>query len=431
MDTIFALATAPGRAGVAIVRVSGEQAWTAAEALSGALPKPREAVLRRFRDPESGQAFDQGLLLIFEEDRSFTGEKIAEFQIHGGNAVVNRLLRTLAGIDGLRPAEAGEFTRRAFANGRMDLTQVDGLGDLINAETDVQLDQAMRTLSGRLKVSTENWRAQLTDCLGLLAATIDFADEEIPEGVENRVRTTLDDLLKTLSQELDRFSASRTVREGFEVAIVGKPNIGKSTLLNYLVGRDAAIVTDVPGTTRDIIEAVLDVGGIPVRFLDTAGIRQTEDTVEKLGVTRSKDRAEEADLRVFLLDRESDISDLGVTPDDDDLIVRGKSDLSSTRGGVSGVTGEGTDQLLAGIGNIIEKRVRDPSVMSHIRHVEAVSGAHGSIVEARTALACKPPDAEIVSFHIQEAVSSLDVLVGNIDVESVLGIVFSNFCVGK
>lgn len=283
MDTIFALASAPGKAGVAVLRVSGPSAWAAAEQLAGALPKPREAVLRRLKD-RTGQVLDEALVLLFSEGASFTGEAVAEFHVHGSVAIQRAVLRELEEMDGLRMAEAGEFTRRALENDRLDLTQVEALADLIESETESQRVQALRVFSGALGQRVEDWRRDLVHAASLLEVTIDFADEEVPVDVSGEVRARLDHVLTGLDREIRGMDGAERIRSGFEVAIVGAPNVGKSSLLNALAGRDAAITSEIAGTTRDVIEVRMEIAGLPVTLLDTAGLRETQDPVEKIGI---------------------------------------------------------------------------------------------------------------------------------------------------
>lgn len=429
MDTIFALATAPGRAGVAVVRVSGEGSWDVARALCGPLPEPRYLKLVTLKEPHSASVIDQALVAVFDENASFTGEKVVEFQIHGSNAVVERLLSVISSFDDCRMAEAGEFTLRSFQNGRMDLAQVDGLADLINAESHAQLDQAMRVMSGALSDTVATWRNTLTDAMGLVAAQIDFADEEIPDGLNSQLMQIVGDLKSSLESELSKYDASHIVRSGFEVAIVGQPNVGKSTLLNAIAQRDAAIVTDIPGTTRDIVEVQLMIAGVAVTFLDTAGIRATEDIVESIGVERSIARATSADLRVFLREAVEDVSDFGIAEIDGDISLVAKGDINPGPHAISGKTGDGVPELLSAIEAVIKHRTRHPSQLVNIRHKAAVEKAANALDLAMTQLGSAEP--EIISLYLAESATALDSLVGKIDVEDVLGSVFSNFCVGK
>ena len=332
MSTIFAQASAAGKAGVAVVRISGPQAFSAASQLCGALPAPRQAGLRRLRSA-AGEVLDEALVLCFSEKASFTGEETVELQTHGSVAVVNALLAELGRIDGLRLAEPGEFTRRALANGRLDLAQVEGLADLIASETEAQRQQALRLFSGGLGDLAAHWRERLIRASALLTVTIDFADEEVPVDVSPEVLELIAEVQTAMQAQVDGFGAAERIRTGYEVAIVGPPNVGKSTLLNALAGRDAAITSEVAGTTRDVIEVRMELAGLPVTLLDTAGLRETDDTVEKIGVARALERAKAADLRVFLIESDSK-PEFDPAPDDIVIDVEGRSFRRKVWGGV-------------------------------------------------------------------------------------------------
>lgn len=339
MDTIFALATARGKAGVAVVRLSGPAAHEAVAALCGDVPELRRASVRRLA--WQGEVLDEALVLAFGRGASFTGEDMAELQLHGSLAVVASVIRALSAMQGLRQADPGEFTRRALENGRLDLTQVEGLADLIDAETEMQQRQAMRVLSGAVGKRAEAWRQGLIRAAALIEATIDFADEDVPVDVTPEVREILQGLMTELRRELSGARAAERLRDGFEVAIIGRPNAGKSTLLNALAGREAAITSERAGTTRDVIEVRMNLGGLPVTLLDTAGLRDSEDEIEQIGIARALERAEMADLRVFLQDETGDLPFLA--PREGDIVLQGKADLrpGGLAVGISGKTGKG------------------------------------------------------------------------------------------
>lgn len=427
MDTIFALATAPGRAGVAVIRISGPLARAAAERLAGALP-PSGRSLRMLRD-SAGDTVDEALCLTFAPGHSFTGEDVVELQAHGSPAVVTRVLRLLGEMPGLRMAEAGEFTRRAFENGRLDLAQVEGLADLIDAETEAQRRQAMRVFSGALGAKAEIWRDRLIRAAALVAATIDFADEDVPVDVAPEVAELLDSVRADLARESAGVAVAERIRDGFEVVILGAPNAGKSTLLNALAGREAAITSDRAGTTRDVIEVRLDLRGLPVTLLDTAGLRETEDEVERIGVARALARAGSADVRVWLLLPGENPGDIW---QDGDIVLRAKADVHPGAGpGISGRTGEGVDDLVAAIADRLEQRTASVGVAMRERHRRAMQRAIIHLSRAVETLPHVVQHPEIVAEEINLAIRDIDSIVGRIDVEDILGEIFSRFCIGK
>jgi tRNA modification GTPase len=421
MDTIYALATARGRSGLAVVRISGPAALAAGLALCGSLPAVRVAGLRRL--------MWAGEVLSFAEGASFTGEAVVELHCHGGPAVVGAVLRALADQPGLRLAEPGEFTRRALENGVLDLAQVEGLADLIDAETEAQRRQAVRVLSGAVGRRVDGWRRDLIRAGALLEATIDFADEDVPVDVSPEVLALIDGLMADLGREAAGVAAAERIRDGFEVAIVGAPNAGKSTLLNQLAGREAAITSEIAGTTRDVIEVRMEIAGLPVTFLDTAGLRETEDRLERAGIDRALTRAEAADLRLFL----SDGSALLLEPMGDDLVVMGKADTKSGFEGlaVSGKTGEGVPELMGRIGDILGQRVGSAGALVRERHRVAVTTAIRSLAESRAEVVRPDSRVELAAEHLRQAVRALDALVGRVDVDDLLGEIFASFCIGK
>ncbi|MFB9149108.1 tRNA uridine-5-carboxymethylaminomethyl(34) synthesis GTPase MnmE [Roseovarius ramblicola] len=428
METIFALSTSPGKAGVAVIRVSGAEVSAAATALCGGLPAPRRASLRVLRD-RNGARLDEAVVLYFPEGASFTGEPVIEFQTHGSPAVITALLRQLGNLPGLRAADPGEFTRRALANGRLDLTQVEALADLLDSETEAQRRQAMRVFSGSLGRKCGEWRAALVRALALLEVTIDFADEEVPVDVFPEVRAALTSVKSGLEAEISGFAVAERIRSGFEVAILGAPNAGKSTLLNTLAGREAAITSEHAGTTRDVIEVRMDLAGLPVTLLDTAGLRETDDAVESIGITRARDRAAAADLRVFLDDGSQEFSDLR---QHDDITVRAKADLSPVDAeGVSGLTGLGTDRLVARIAETLGSRAQGGGMAIRARHEAAMRSGSASLDAALQALDGGEAATDIAAEEVHAVVRALDSLVGRIGVETVLGEIFASFCLGK
>lgn len=428
-DTIFAQATARGKAGVAILRLSGPGSWEAVAQIGAILPEPRVASLRRLHDGK-GELIDEALVLLFEEGRSFTGERVAELHLHGSHAVVSAVLSRLGEMPGLRHARPGEFTRRAFHNEVLDLTQVEGLADLIDAETQAQRRQAARVLSGAIARRAAEWRERLLRAMALVEAMIDFADEALPEGLLQQSAEELAPVIAQIRRELGGAKASERIRDGFEVAILGPPNAGKSTLLNVLAGRDVAITSEHAGTTRDVIEVRVEIDGQAVTLLDTAGLREVDDTVERIGVDRAKERAGRADLRVFLIPPGADMPGVEVMPDD--LVVQAKGDLTSVAGlKVSGLTGEGVDELLRLIGSRLASRVAGAATITHARHVAGLRTAVTALEHAQQQIEAGHVIPELIAEDLRAAVHRLDLLVGRVDVEDVLGEIFASFCIGK
>ncbi|MFS4438402.1 tRNA uridine-5-carboxymethylaminomethyl(34) synthesis GTPase MnmE [Paracoccaceae bacterium GXU_MW_L88] len=429
MDTIFALSTAPGRAGVAVMRVSGPAVARVANRLMSSMPAPRRAAVRVISDGDD--AIDEALVLYFPMGESFTGEEVLELHLHGSPAVVSRVSSILSEIDDVRAAEAGEFTRRAMENGRLDLAEVEGLADLIDAETEAQRRQALVVMRGGLTEKVESWRHDLLRAAALIEATIDFADEEVPVDVSPEVSELLERLKESLKGEIAAAHVAERIRDGFEVAILGRPNVGKSTLLNRIAGRDVAITSEIAGTTRDVIEVRTDLGGLPVTFLDTAGLRETEDVVESVGVDWARKRAAEADLRVILLEEDvSEIEDMAVTVKPQDIVRFGKADIPGRSTGVSGKSGEGLSELLDEIKSRLEPKLQIGATAIRERQRRAVEQALASIDRASVALD-NDENSELIALEIRDALYALDNLIGRVGVEDILGEIFSSFCIGK
>lgn len=429
MDTIFALASAPGKSGVAVLRISGSRAFHAGRVLAGGLPDAQRTSLRKLRDSD-GSVIDEALVLAFESPNSFTGEDCVEFQTHGSPAIIAALMNELSALPGLRLAQPGEFTRRALENNRMDLAQVEGLADLIEAETEAQRKQALRTFSGELGQKVELWRRDLVRAMALLEVTIDFADEEVPEDVYPEVQELLGRVSQNLAAESAGTHAAERIRHGFEVAILGAPNVGKSSLLNRLAGREAAITSSIAGTTRDVVEVRLDLDGLPVTVLDTAGLRETQDEIEQIGISRAMARAESADLRIILIEDGRLPSGLGVA--DDDILVQAKSDIlpSSSEFAISSVTGRGIDRLVKAVSHRLSLRAASAGTATHVRHRLAISSAVESLDLAKTKISEGFP-VELVIEDLRQALVDLESLIGRVGVEQVLDEIFANFCLGK
>lgn len=443
-DTIFAPATAPGRAALAVVRVSGAGTRAALLALSGAVPAARRASLRKLTGPDGG-VIDEALTLWFPGPASYTGEDCAEFHVHGGLAVVDALVTALADL-GLRLAEPGEFTRRAFQNGRLDLAQAEAVADLIDAETAAQSRQALDQLGGGLSRRYEAWREALIESLAVLEAAVDFPDEDLPEDVAARARPPLAQLLSELQGALADADRGRRVREGFRVALIGAPNAGKSSLLNGLARRDAAIVTATPGTTRDVIEVPLVLGGYKTLLADTAGVRETEEAIEAEGVRRAQAWAAGADLRLWVVDGHASDGSWRFAHDlvqPGDLCVMNKVDLpESLDGGRARAAAEvlGLEILdvsmkaggAAAVAKALEARVVSALAASEfpaatrLRHAESLAEA-----ATRVERALAQTEPELAAEDVRLAARALERVSGRVDPEAVLDRVFSSFCIGK
>jgi tRNA modification GTPase len=439
-STIFALSSAKGRAGICVFRVSGPATREAVEALTGApVPPPRQAALRDVRMSD-GTMIDRGLVLWFEGPHSFTGEDVAEFHLHGGPAVIGAITRRLGELPDLRPADAGEFTRRAFMAGKLDLTEAEGLADLINAETEQQRRLALRQLQGGLKEQYERWRGELVRALAHIEATIDFVDEELPDDLARSVRPRIAKLRTEIAAHLDDDRRGEIVRDGFTVVILGAPNVGKSSLLNALARRDVAIVSSVPGTTRDTIEVDLDLGGYAVTLIDTAGLRDTTDAIENEGIRRARAKAQHADIRLGVIDAAASPIDSRVSRElsEGDAVVLNKCDAVSPgmqtvaaplhQIRISAKTGVGIDELLAWLETQVVARAggSESMPMTRARHREA-------LVDARAALARfdKAQALDIAGEDLRIAARALGRITGRVDVEDLLDVIFREFCIGK
>jgi tRNA modification GTPase len=438
--TIFSLSSAPGRAGVAVFRVSGPKAGEIAKALSGAtLPKPRLAKLFQFKDAD-GQPIDEGLLLWMPAPNSFTGEDCAEFQTHGSPAVAEALASAFL-VAGAQQAAPGEFTRRACMNGKLDLTEAEGLADLIDADTQAQRIQALRQMQGGLKARYEGWREGVLDALAQIEGEIDFPDEaDVPDDLSHKASAPLIALIKDMDRALSEFERGERIRAGIEVAIIGAPNAGKSSLINYLAGRDAAIVTDQAGTTRDIIEISLVIDGLAVRLSDTAGLRDSDDVIEVEGIKRARERAESADIRILVKDLLEPSTEGVNLIQEGDLILLNKQDkVANAKAPIEGTANNFAVSLTKKTGlkafedrlvDIIRERYspgRDAG-LTRARHKDCVSHTKNSLIRAEAALVLSP---ELAGDDLRSALQALRELAGETDIEAVFDRIFSRFCVGK
>ena len=448
-STIFALSSGRPPAAIAVVRVCGPRASAALEKLIGRVSEPRRATLARVREPGSGEVIDEALALWLPGPHSETGEDMAELQLHGGHAVIAAVLEALGRIEGCRPAEPGEFTRRAFENGRLDLTAVEGLADLIAAETSTQRRQALRQLKGLIGDRAEAWRQRIVEALALVEARIDFADEaDVPEDLIGPALASARQLRAEIAASLADGGRGERLREGLVVAIAGPPNAGKSTLLNRLARREAAIVSPYPGTTRDVIEVHLDLGGFPMTLLDTAGIRDSDDPVEQEGVRRAVGRVEAADLVLWVTDgsvtgiggageraKTNFKSDIWILTNKIDLAVdklcTSSESPSSRDFAISAVTGEGVDRLVAALSAFAadDLAASESALVTRARHRRALEETLGALDRATGH--GRAGSEELIAEDLRSAALALGRLTGRVDVEDILDVIFREFCIGK
>lgn len=441
-DTIFARASGAGKAGVAVYRLSGAQSLTIASQLVGKRIKSRTPSLAKLADPASGEIIDRGLVILFEKPASFTGEDVAEFHLHGSRAVETSLYETLSAL-GARPAEAGEFTLRALKNNKLDLAQAEALADLIDAETTLQRMQALGQLDGRLSAVAEDWRGRILNILAPLEADIDFPDEDdVPAAVAGRAGPAINQLKDELTTFLVESGRARTIREGVSIAIIGAPNAGKSSLLNALAGSDVAIVSDQPGTTRDIVETRLDLGGVLASVADTAGLRESAgDAIEAEGMARARARAAAADIRVLVVDPADAFPGetlQGLTQGD--YLIWSKSDLGADPPAIaapagvnilwlSAETGAGLAEFVESITENVSRETQvDGPALTRARHVKAAEDALAALTRAHKNVEIAP---ELAAEDARLAARALGTITGAVGVEDVLGEIFSSFCIGK
>ncbi len=439
VETIYALSSAPGRAGIAVIRVSGPEAGAVYAAFTGvATDVPRLVQRVNLRDPVSGERLDDGLAIWFPAPHSYTGEDVVEFQIHGGIAVPSAVLDALSRKSGLRFAEPGEFTRRAFLGGKLDLTESEGVIDLIDAETDAQRRQALRQSGGALRQLYEAWIDRLTGVLAHLEADIDFPDEDLPDTIIGAEKHHILLLIDQMSQHLDDGQRGERLRSGLEIAIIGPPNAGKSSLLNLLARRDAAIVSSRAGTTRDVIKVHLDLAGYPVVLADTAGIREADDEVEQEGVRRALGAAARADLKIAIFDAAEEPPPAPSYIDQDTIVVVNKIDRAPVPAwaadagiwqfAISVTTGVGVEALMTGLQELVAERIGITAapMITRARHREAVADSAAAL--QRSVVATLP---ELAVEDVRLAVRALGRITGRVDIENILDVVFRDFCIGK
>jgi tRNA modification GTPase len=442
-DTIYAFATAPGRAGVALLRLSGPQAAETLRRLAGRLPTPRRARVTTFTDPRTGEIIDRGLALYFPAPHSLTGEDVAELHVHGGRAVAAALIEALAARPGLRPAEPGEFSRRAFLNGKLDLTEAEGIADLVAAETAAQRRQALRQMTGEAGRVYEGWRARLLKAQARVEAEIDFPDEGLPADLAAATARELAAIHSEIAAFLADNRRGERLRAGLAVAILGPPNAGKSSLMNALARREVAITAATAGTTRDVIEVALDLAGFPVTLADTAGLRQSRDAIEEEGVRRARAHAAAADLKLVVVDaaRPDEAAAVAAAIDRDAVVVANKMDLAPRDDGrwadalgagaavkISVATGAGLAALEARLAAEIAQRFGAESApfITRARHRRALEAAHAAL--GRYPQASAP---ELAAEELRQAVNEVGRITGRVGVEDLLDVVFREFCIGK
>ncbi|MDF1633072.1 tRNA uridine-5-carboxymethylaminomethyl(34) synthesis GTPase MnmE [Mycoplana sp. MJR14] len=434
-DTIFALSSGGLPSGVAVVRISGPECETVIRVMTGSLPAPRRAELRSIRS-RNGLFLDQGLVLHFPGRASFTGEDSGEFHLHGGRATVRAVLDALAEFPGLRAADAGEFSRRAFHNGKLDLVEIEGLADIVVAQTEMQRRLALEHAAGGVSRLYEDWARRLTFARAMIEAELDFSDEEdVPGAVGQTVRDDLMALAREVREHLAGSRAGEIIRDGLTVVIAGPPNVGKSSLINFLAKRDVAIVTDIPGTTRDIVSVDLDIDGFAVRLLDTAGLRETEEVVEKEGIRRAKSAMAQADLVLRMLDQH-EMPGAPPTESGPTIYVASKADLYPRRDidrsvvALSTLTGDGIDQLMDRIREHLPQlsHANAFAVPSRDRHNESLRTMLKALDEA---LSLPAHELELQAELLRQAANELGRMTGRVDVENLLDVIFSEFCIGK
>ena len=432
--TIFALSTASGVAGLAVVRVSGHLALTALKTISRKSHfDPNVLTRASFYDSENGNLIDRGLAVYFAKPKSFTGEDVVEFHIHGGRATVDLLLKTLTGINQLRLAEPGEFSKRAFINNKMDLTAIEAMGDLINAQTELQHNQALSQMDGSLNKLYLSWRKSLIELVAYLEADIDFAEEDIPDDVLKNINEKIEKLLVEMNEHINQRNQGEILRDGYRVAIVGTPNVGKSSLINLLANRDVAIVSDREGTTRDALEVRLNIAGFPVVFTDTAGLRQTSDEIEKKGIEITQKKIDEANLVIELFDDPTKLNF-----HDERLTILNKCDLHNKENktydraiNISVTTGDGIDHLIKQISDKVSNNfgTYSDTIPTKTRYILGVQNSIQSLLNAKT-IDLKN-NSELMVEELRLAIQEIGKITGHVDVEEYLEVIFKDFCIGK
>ena len=436
-DTIFALASGPGKGAINIIRISGPSSIKVINSLSASkIQKQREAKLTKIFS-DSGELIDQTITTIYKKPKSYTGEDMAEISTHGGNAVVKKLFDELKKIPMLRLAKPGEFTRRAFENNKLELTQVEAIADIVNSETEMQRKQAISHLSGFFFIKSKKIFNNLKKTLANIEAVIDFADEELPENLYKEIKEQIENNIKETNSLISTANIGKSIRNGFVVVILGKPNTGKSSFINYISGKDISIVTNIPGTTTDLLESFLDINGLPIRFIDTAGIRSVHkklkklNEVEKIGIELAFKAADEADLNLVFVEKKSDI--VLFKNFKNTIFVKSKQDLRKSKFingnfyNISSKTGFGVDKLLKIINKKISpKTLKEEGYISRERHLRCIKKVNMQLKNAKN-----DKNIDLIAEDIRISIKELGNLFGNVDIEDILDIIFSDFCIGK
>lgn len=436
LPTIFALATPPGRSGVAIIRLSGSAVPDLMPKILSQTPSPREATVVKLLHPQTKEIIDSIIAIYFQAPNSFTGEDVLELHIHGSRAVISSTLEMLGKQANLRLAEAGEFTKRAFDNNKLDLTAVEGLADLIEAETEAQRKQALRQLQGSLGLLYNGWRGRLIKMLAYLEAYLDFPDEDIPADLNEKISKDITDLTTEMTAHIQDDKKGERLRNGVHIAIVGAPNVGKSSLLNWFAGRDVAIVSDIPGTTRDVLTVHLDLNGYPAILYDTAGLRESDDIIEKEGIVRARKTAESADLRLNILSVDTAKAEDLTAQDPYTLLVLNKIDLKPSAPSeaipsvipISLKTGDGLKTLLEEVTKRVESLMPTTGapIITRARHRQALIATIDALNRFKIAATL-----DLAAEDLRLASRALGQILGQVDVEELLDIIFADFCIGK
>ena len=442
--TIYALSTGPGVSGVAIIRISGPDTLKVIKLLTNKdVPRPRKATLRKINNIETSELIDEGIILWFPGPESYTGEDMAEIQVHGSKAVIDAIHKNISNIENCRFAEPGEFTKLAFQNGKIDLLKAESVADLISSETEIQRKQAVKIMSGRSADKFNALREKLLQILSHVEAKIDFPDEDLPKDILNKIKKDTDEVLKDIEKILNDQKVGERIREGFKIAILGPTNAGKSSLINHLSNRDVAIVSEIAGTTRDVIETHLNIDGYPVIVSDTAGIRESVDEIEKKGIKLSLNRAEEADLKLVVVDaKNTDFTDtLKGLLDDNAILVLNKSDLLEkdidpeinriNHVLISIKNNLNIDKLIKKIKNTLKNKfiTSDDILITRKRHRQHLEQCVFHL--KRFNQKKEVEDFDIAAEDLRLAARHLGMIVGKVDVEEILGSIFNDFCIGK